>query len=143
MKKFAVLMLLILTIGAVFAQEEMLYPFEKFKTTIDNYQPEGYFMMSCENYETEFSAIYMKGFEGILTISFLSEENIDFDETAESFILNKQKAYYIEEETDDGMFGTLIVEFPKYKMYCIIMEAPIVNEETKARLISRFEQLKF
>ena len=143
MKKIVLLVVFILTIGAACAQEEMLYPFEKFKTAIDKYQPEGYFMMSCENYETEFSAIYMKGFEGILTISFLSEENIDFDETAESFILNKQKAYYIEEETDDGMFGTLIVEFPKYKMYCIIMEAPIVNEETKARLISRFEQLKF
>lgn len=143
MKKTALLLVLFLCLGAFCEEVNIDYPFEKFSAMIEEYNPEGYYLMGCDNDEEGYAAVYMKGFENIFTISLIPDSDFDIDEAAKAFTLNKQKAYYIEEESEEAMIGILFVHYPKNKMYCVLMEAPLVNGETKERLIAHFEQLKF
>lgn len=143
MKKIVLCMILVLCAVVLSAQDSVTYSYEKFTKSVKSYTPEGFMLLSCENSETEYTAIFMKGFEGILSISMLIEEHVEIEKKAIPFTLHNLKAYYMEEETDDGMFGMLIVHYPQNSMYVIIMEAPINGEEAKTRLITHYNKLKF
>jgi len=117
------------------------YPYEKFKSTVNNCSIAGYNNRGVSTVDGQHFAIFMQGISSSITIAATSKDNADGEDipsNLEEFNLDGHKCMYGPLDDDEGT--ALIVDYPTYNMYIIIAASP---NKPKDELIKINKQLKF
>ncbi len=109
------------------------YPFDKFQTVINGFNPEGYTRAMVMQQDGQHIAMYMQGFGNILSVMATSDKNLveeeeDFNQF-ESF-RHDGKTMRFGDLTTDGTVGkALIIPFEEHDMYILLLAAPGKSKE--------------
>ncbi len=112
------------------------YPFEDFQEAMSNFNPDGFTRTMVMNRDGQHIALYMNGLAQMISIIATSEENVEGNDSEfsefESFNRGGKSMRYGVLEEDGTISDALLVKYPNYDMYIIVMGLPATDRNTLA-----------
>jgi len=118
------------------------YPYDKFQKNVNAFSADGYKKMMVQSIEGSHSAMFMKNFQSVVSLSAVSRKNGDISQEGnfETFTHKGKKCMYGVLDEEDGDVHMLVVEVPQYDTYLILGVNAV---QTKNDLLGIFDRFGF
>ncbi len=137
-------------VGAAKKVATLTYSYDKFKTIMEAYNPDGYMRTGPMNMFGNYTCIWQKSEDDMMAITVASSENnkeMDLEEMAkmdnvETFSHYGQTCYYLKpksENSGEDLAAVLMIHYKSEKMIVVVAQKP---DDSKQSLLKFYDKIK-